>query len=770
MNIYYQIFCLYKKNLILKYEVKIISKMPNTNLVICESKGKVKTITKILNSAPELKTLGVWKTVACFGHIMDLKKKQLAIDVNDNFKATYEPLPDKKDVIANLKKLCAEADVIWLASDADSEGAYISYSLREILKPKKYKRILFHEITPTALTYAVLHPGDIDLNQVYAQQTRRILDRLVGFKLSPLLWKRYKAATTLSAGRVQSCLLNMIVQREHDIEKFKSTPYWHFNGDFTLVITDTTNLEEVKLYKGDTIYKSLSLNDSQTFLKKIQNKFTITEVKNKLTKQSPQLPYITSSLQQDAPFTSKRTMALAQALYEGGHITYMRTDSYNMSEDFKENARKYLLKTYGQDYVNQGELKQKHAKGAQEAHECIRVTHPEVITLEKMGKDEQKLYQMIWRRSLAYLMTQCIYDELDIKIIDSSFAKDMYFLSNFKKVKFNGFQIVYDVKIEKYSFDKYLTNLKNGKYTLSCKQILANNTWTSPPARYNDSGLVKLMETNSIGRPSTFSNMISKLEERNYMIKSNVTGKEEQVTNIIYKPNTKTLTTKQDKTMVGAEQSKYQVTDIGFEVDKYISANFSYIVDVEFTSHMEKDLDLIADAKKTKLEVLNSFWKPFVKDLDKQQLEKGYVKEELKTEEKEITVNSVKFKLRVGIYGPLAESVDKAGKKQYIGLKSYLQLVKKDYLDIDADDIRFLKSFPQIIHKIDNKDVQLLYGPFGLYLRYDQMNVKIPPKAIREFVETKEPFTKEQVKSFIQYAKDHPPQPKASPKTKNKTI
>jgi DNA topoisomerase-1 len=725
------------------------------NLVVVESKGKVASISKYLNNSPALKSMGTFIVLPCLGHIYDLKKKTLAIDPENNFKAIYEPLPDKKDLIQNLINKVKEVDMVWLASDDDNAGAWISYSLRELLKPKKYKRIIFHEITEKALVYAIQHPGDIDMDQVNAEQTRRILDRLVGFKLSPLLWKRYKtgAGINLSAGRVQSCLLHLIIERENEIKKFKSSPYWHFNGNFNLIIEkNKTVLEEVKLYQGETIFKLLK--DPDTFLKKINNNFSISDFKNKLTKQNAPMPYITSSLQQDAPFTSKRTMALAQSLYEAGHITYMRTDSYYMADDFKKTASDYILKTYGEKYLNQGELRQKSAvKGAQLAHECIRVTHPETIKLS--NKDEQKLYDMIWKRTMAYLMTAAIHDELDIKIVDTSFAKDMYFLSTFKKVKFNGYLIVYDISIEKYNFESYLINLKNKKYDLTCDFINGVNTWTSPPGRYNDGGLVKLMETNAIARPSTYGNMISKLEERNYIIKSNILGDKQNITNLLYKPKTKELKMIKDTTMVGAEQGKYAVTNIGFQVDEYISSSFEYIVDVQFTASMEADLDKISEAKKTKLTVLNEFWKPFSKTLKEQELGKSYKKEELKTEENEIKVDGISYKIRLGPYGPLAQSENKNGKKEYIGLKAYLQLVKKEYMDVTADDIKFLKQFPKVIDKIDGKDVNLLFGPYGLYMTYEKLNIKIPPKAIREYMETKA-FTKEQIKSFIEYAKNKP--------------
>ena len=745
---------------------KEMSKGTKTNLVIVESRGKVVSITKYLNSAPELKQYGKFEVMACFGHILDLKKKTLAIDVNDNFKAIYEPLVDKKDVIDNLKKHADKADKVWLASDSDVEGHAISYSLRELLKPKNYSRMVFNEITQKALVNAIKNAGDIDMDQVYAQQTRRILDRLVGFKLSPLLWKHYKTSSslTLSAGRVQSCLLNLIIKRENEITEFKSKPYWHFDGDFTL--EDKTILSETSLYKDKTIYKILNINDANSLLKKIKNDFKIIDVNNHITKKSPPMPYITTTLQQDAPFTAKQTMALAQKLYEGGYITYMRTDSYNMSADFKQLASTYILDTFGKDYLNQGELKQKSAiKGAQEAHECIRITDPTKVEVP-LGKDEQKLYQIIWRRTIAYLMTQCIYDELDIKIVDSSFVKDMFFLSTFKKVKFNGFQIVYDIKNDKYTFEKYIKDLMKQK--IKCDQIIGINTWTSPPARYNDSGLSKLMQDNGIARPSTVVTTISKLEERKYIIKSNVQGTEYPNINLIYKNGN--ITQKKDNKMVGAEQSKYVVSDIGFAVDKYISENFKYIVDPKFTSSMEADLDKIADAKKTKLTVLTEFWKTFSKDLDTQVVEKGYKKEELKTAEKEITVDGILYKLRIGKYGPLAEYEQNKIKK-YLGLKAYLQLSKKDYLDIEADDIKFLLELPKKIGTVDGKPVILLIGPFGPYLQYNNSNVKIPRFALKEFGETKT-FTTEQLKGFIQYAKEHPAKAKTADKpvsTKAKT-
>jgi DNA topoisomerase-1 len=581
------------------------------NLVIVESRGKIASITKYLNSSKELKPLGKFVVMASFGHIYELKKPGLGIDIENGFKPIYDVIPDKKKIIDDLIKKSKSVNNVYLASDSDFEGEAISNSLKDALKLKKYKRIIFTEITQKALENAIKNAGLIDEKKVAAQETRRVLDRLVGFKLSPLLWKKFTTGnqSTLSAGRVQSAALHMIIRKEQEIKNFISKPYWNVSGEFTMTVSkDKKELKDVKLYNGDTIQKFSTIKDVTTLLKKNQNKFTINNVKTKITKQNADLPYITSSLQQDAysklGFALKRTMALAQGLYEAGLITYMRTDSYNISEDFKELAGKYIIETYGENYYEEGGSKKTKAavKGAQAAHEAIRITNPSIVNIDgKYEKDMKSLYELIWKRTLAYLMKPCIYDELEICIADNSFTKDMAFISTFKKVKFNGFQIVYGVNNDKYNFIDYLEFLKKGNYTLSCDLIFSKNIWASPPQRFNDASIVKALENDGIGRPSTFATIMAKLFERKYVLKSNIEGDKKTVEHIKFIPKTSKITIEKDTTMVGADKTKIVPTDIGIEIDKFLEKHFEYIVDKNFTASMENDLDNIAEGTKKKM-------------------------------------------------------------------------------------------------------------------------------------------------------------------------
>ena len=723
------------------------------NLVIIESSGKSSAITKYLNNSPALAKYGKFVVIACFGFIRDLAKKNLGIDIEHEFKPTYEFIKEKKDSIDKIIKAAKTADEIYLASDADDSGEAIAESIRILLNlGENYKRLKYTEITQSALEYAVTHPTRIDNLQVESQLCQRILDRLVGFKLSPLLWKKFTSGSvTLSAGRVQSAVMHLIVQREKEIEAFKSSPYWHLHGNFTL---DKTKLEDVNLYKDTTIYKTEKQSDVTAFFKSLKNIWEISDVKARTTKQSPDPPFITSSLQQEASgklrMGIKRIMAVAQELYEGGYITYMRTDSFNMSDTFKEQAKTYILKTFGEDYHSGGDLKKKAIKGAQEAHECIRITDVNVTELPaKFGKDQRELYELIWKRTVAFLMTQAQHDELELNIIDTGMAKNMKFKTTFKRVKFNGYLIVYGVKNETNDFANYMNALKAGKYNLSCESILAKNTWQSPPARYNDAGLVKLMETNGIGRPSTISSIIEKLFDKIYVIKTEIKGTEQPTEDFNYNPSSKVTKSIKGTTFVGAESGKVKPTDIGIEIDTYLSDKFDYIVDKDFTATIETDLDKIAAGTATRLEVLTKFWDKFSKNLDTE-LKKKEDKRIIESESREVILDGKTYKVRVGPYGPLVE-YEKGGKKTYIGLKGYLSMVKKEYLDIDAVDIKYLLDLPKVLTKINSKDVTLLIGPYGPYLKYDGTNVKIPHFALKDFAETKT-FTAEQLKGFIEYA------------------
>lgn len=716
------------------------------NLVIVESPAKAKTITKYLNSNPNLKSYGVFVVASSMGHVRDLKKKELGIDITNNFTPTYQITDDKAKVVAELKKKAADADVVWLASDYDREGEGIAMHLKDVLKLKKYHRITFTEITPRALETAIRSPRLIDTNLVHSQETRRILDRLVGFKISPLLWKRFNTSggMGLSAGRVQSAVMNIILQREKDIRGFQSIAYWYFLGHFMLRLgkTEQVELEDIKLYKDNHVYKEANEKQVTTFYKNIKNVFTVEDVKSKQSKRNPEMPFITSSLQQEAynkfGFPINRTMKLAQELYEHGHITYMRTDSYNISEEFRVAAANYIIQEYGANYYGGGVSRRKSQKNAQEAHEAIRPSNITVLSSDlDMSGDHKKLYDMIWKRTVAFFMTACVYDELEIKIVDESFKSskaaegDMYFSATFTKVKFNGYLKVYGVESETYDFSGYVKGLSNPKtYALKCVDIVAKNTWQSPPQRYTESSIVKVLESEGIGRPSTYAGILSKLFDKRYIIKSDINGVKKKTKNYVYKGGR--VTEDKGEVTVGEERTRIVPTEIGETIDRFLQEHFSYIVDKKFTANMEADLDKIAEGDKQKLEVLSMFWEVFGKDVAKLESIKEK-KTTLKLESNSLDVDGVKYIIRFAKYGPVIE-YESGGQKKYIGLKSYMKQFRKELNSVDADDVRLLTSLPRTVGVIDGSPFNFVYGPYGFYGKYKERNIKLPFKVVKNIL------------------------------------
>lgn len=712
------------------------------NLVIVESPGKVATIAKYLNGNPKLKGYGKFIVIACYGHIRDLPKKSLGIDVNQDFKPTYEVYKEKEKVVRELVKKRKDAKFVWLATDADNEGAAISNSIKEVLKLKKsdYHRIIFREITPSALEYAITHPGDIDSKQVNAQETRRILDRLVGFKISPLLWKRYNGVMGLSAGRVQSAALNIICSKEKEVSAFVSKNYYSFLGDFNVDDTQKQHeLLDLKLHDKDgKIFKELSKEKAEKLIKSIGSSFTVLETKHKQSKQKPDLPFITSTLQQEASakfgMSIKRTMQVAQDLYEAGLITYMRTDSYTVSETFQIAAKQYIHQQYGEQYVaGDNEKKTKKSIHAQEAHEAIRPTNLEIQTPQNdgLGNDHKKLYDLIWKRFIAYFVKPAIFDEVEMAISEKSFLHKhgLYFLAVFKKIKFNGYLAVYGVNTEIYNFETLLRNIN--MFKVKCKSITAHNTWMSPPARYNESSLVKVLETEGIGRPSTYASIMAKLYEKQYIIKTDIAGTEKQVEHMLVIPGQpKSFKLIIDKVLNGSERGRLIPTDIGQKVLEFLKSTFNYIIDPSFTAHMEADLDKIENGSKTKLDVLKAFWSTFSVDVQKIEINsKKKDKETLKTDDKEIELNGITYKVRLARYGPVIQTGNK-----YISLKAYLKLTRKNYLDITEEDVRILTSVPWKVGTYHGYDVYLLYGAYGFYLKYNDVNVKLFNNIVMKFL------------------------------------
>jgi DNA topoisomerase-1 len=733
------------------------------NLVIVESPAKAKTIAKYLNASRALRHMGKFSVMASMGHIRDLKNRELSIDVDKDFATQYEVLKDKVKMVEDLKAKAKTVDNIFLAADYDREGEAISEHIRDTLGLTKYQRITFTEITPKALEKAILSPRKIDYNLVNAQETRRILDRLVGFKISPLLWKKYNANKIhLSAGRVQSAALHLVREKEEDVKAFKTSTYWYFNGTFDLTIGDEDHkLEDVKLYDNERVFKiDEDIQQVRSYLSKVTNKFVISDLKTRVLKQNPDLPFITSTLQQEAyskhGFPLKRTMALAQDLYEKGYITYMRTDSYNISEDFKKEAEAYILTKYGSDYYEAIPKKTKTSKNAQEAHEAIRPTNVNTTVIDELGftVDHKKLYDMIWKRAVGYLMKATIYDELEIRINDNGLPKSSYFLADFKKVKFNGYMILYGVKVDEYNFQKYIDAIKSKSYKVLCHGVKARNTWTSPPARYNEASIIKTLETESIGRPSTFATILTKLFEKHYILKSDVRGIDKEVTHILYHP-TKGLSDKTEIITIGHERSRLVPSDIGIEIDKFMENNFNYIIDRKFTANMEEDLDKIAEGSITKSNVLGMFWKTFGADVEKIESVKKAEKVKIETQHLSYNINGIEYIIRLSKYGPVIQykPYPNAETDKFIDIKAYLKYTSKSYTNVSQEDVTFLTNLPRKVASINGKNIMLTAGPYGLYFKYGDENVKIPLKMIKRLLDPEDKVEVSELDSVLQYHK-----------------
>ena len=568
------------------------------HLIIVESPVKAKTITRFLSDD--------FLVESCNGHIRDLPRGKLGVDPEKNFEAEYVIPTTKRKIVNKLKKLGKKADKIYLASDEDREGEAIAWHLDHILESKNTKRISFHEITKEAIEQALKTPREIDINLVNAQQSRRILDRLVGYKLSPLLWK--KLVKGLSAGRVQSPAVRLIVEREREIEKFKPEEYWSIEAE----LKDKKETFWAKLIKKDN--KTLNKleikteNQVEEIIKDLEKaEYKIIDIRKKEINKSPRPPFITSTLQQQASsnfgFSVKQTMVIAQQLYEGvslnkknaaGLITYMRTDSLTLSEKFLKESESFIKKEYGDKYFEKQVYKTK-SKIAQEAHEAIRPTDCQ-NTPEKIAKDlnnnQLKLYELIWRRAMASQMSKQILDSTAVDIE----AKQYLLRANGLNIKFDGWLKVYPEKQK----ENYLPSLEINQI-LELKQLKPDQHFTEPPPRYNEASLVKILEEYGIGRPSTYSPIITTIQTRNYVQK---------------------------------EQKRFKPTEIGILVNDLLVKHFYNVVDYKFTAQLEDDLDKIAQGKEDYLKMLNNFYQPFIKNLQmkEEEIEKKFTDEQ--TDEK----------------------------------------------------------------------------------------------------------------------------------------
>jgi len=671
------------------------------NLVIVESPAKAKTIEGFLGKDFTVKS--------SFGHVRDLVKKGMGINVEKNFEPEYEISPDKEKVIAELKRLAKNADTVWLATDEDREGEAISWHLAEALdlKVSETKRIVFHEITKSAILEAIKNPRKIDKHLVDAQQARRILDRLVGFELSPVLWK--KVRPSLSAGRVQSVAVRLIVEREREIQNFKSTSAYRVVAEFTVGNS---------VLKAELNKRYATKEDAKAFLEKCKGaKFTIGNLETKPAKRSPAAPFTTSTLQQEAArklsFSVAQTMMMAQRLYEAGKITYMRTDSVNLSETALGQAKQAITNFYGAKYHHPRQYKTK-SKGAQEAHEAIRPTYIENANVTG-ERNEQRLYELIWKRTIASQMADAELEKTTATITISTATEN--FVAQGEVLKFDGFLKVYmegSDDDEENEESGMLPPLKVGD-NLSNKNITATEKYTHHPPRYTEASLVKKLEELGIGRPSTYAPTISTIQKRNYVEKTDRMGTPRDYNVLTLSGNNLSEIVNTENT--GAEKSKMFPTDIGMVVTDFLMQYFSDILDFHFTAHVEEEFDEIAEGKLDWTKMLKDFYKPFHKNI-----ESTIDKSERASGERSLGKDPVTGKpviVRIGRFGPLVqigESGDENEKPRFASLRKDQRMET-----ITLDEAMLLFKMPRIVGEFEGKEMKVGIGRFGPYVVHNNV-------------------------------------------------
>lgn len=690
---------------------KIVYKLMQENLVIVESPAKAKKIEEFLGKD--------YKVMSSYGHIRDLKKKELSIN-EKTMEPDYEIPEEKKKLVTELKTNAKKAKKIWLASDEDREGEAISWHLCEVLglDEEKTNRIVFHEITKQAILDAIKNPRHLDMNLVNAQQARRVLDRLVGFKLSPILWRKVKPA--LSAGRVQSVAVRLIVEREREIQKFQSVPYYRVTAIFAL-ISDSGNATEVK---AELDQRFNTHEEVEAFLEKCKDaKFMVESVTKKPLKRSPAPPFTTSTLQQEAArklgFTVVQTMMIAQKLYESGRITYMRTDSVNLSTLCSNASKDEIIREYGKEY-SQTRAYHTSSKGAQEAHEAIRPTYMNEPTIEGTAQ-EKRLYELIWKRTIASQMADAQLEKTTININIGNTSEK--FVATGEVVSFDGFLKVYleSTDDEEHAEDSsnILPALKEGD-ELQRREILATEKYSLAPARYTEASLVKKLEDLGIGRPSTYAPTISTIQQRQYVVKGDKTGEERTFT--IDSLKGIKITQKLKKEMAGSEKGKLLPTDIGIVVNDFLMENFPNIMNYNFTADVEKKFDDIAEGK--------TEWTNWMKDFDK-----GFepeVKEVLearnqhKAGERNLGNDPKTGKpvfVKIGRFGPVVQigSAEDKDKPQFAQLPS-----DKSIETITLEEALELFKLPRELGDYEGITVTVGSGRYGPYILHNRKYVSIP--------------------------------------------
>ena len=682
------------------------------NLVIVESPAKAKTIEKFLGKD--------FKVMSSYGHIRDLKKKELSID-ESTLEPDYEIPEEKKKIVAELKKNAKAATKIWLASDEDREGEAISWHLCEVLglDEEKTSRIVFHEITKPAILEAIQTPRHLDMNLVNAQQARRVLDRLVGFKLSPVLWRKVKPA--LSAGRVQSVAVKLIVEREREIQSFKSEPYYRINATFFVTDTDGSQNE----VKAELDRRFNSHDEAMAFLEKCKNaNFVVDNIVKKPLKRVPAPPFTTSTLQQEAArklgFTVSQTMMVAQRLYESGRITYMRTDSVNLSSLAINASKKEIVESYGAEYSNPRKF-HTNSKGAQEAHEAIRPTFINTEGLDWTNQ-ERRLYDLIWKRTIASQMADAQIEKTTVTI-DINGAEEK-FVANGEVVVFDGFLKVYRESIDEESTSgqdevHMLPSLRvNDK--MECKEIVSTERFSQGPVRYTEASLVHKMEELGIGRPSTYAPTISTIQQREYVQKGDKKGEERSY--VINTLKGSTITTRNKKEMVGSEKGKLLPTDIGIVVNDFLQKNFPDIMDYNFTAKVENQFDQIAEGKeewKAMMQKFDKTFEPVVENVIQQ-------RSEHKAGERQLGVEPQTGKpvfVKIGRFGPVVQigSADDEEKPRFSQLPK-----DKSIETITLDEALELFKLPRILGDYEGSEISIGVGRFGPYVLHDKKYVSLP--------------------------------------------
>ena len=682
------------------------------NLVIVESPAKAKTIEKFLGKD--------FKVMSSYGHIRDLKKKELSID-EKTFEPDYEIPEDKKKIVTELKKNAKVAKKIWLASDEDREGEAISWHLCEVLglNEEKTSRIVFHEITQPAILEAIQTPRHLDMNLVNAQQARRVLDRLVGFKLSPVLWRKVKPA--LSAGRVQSVAVKLIVEREREIQSFKSEPYYRINATFFVTEANGSHNE----VKAELDGRFNSHDEAMAFLEKCKDaNFVVENIVKKPLKRVPAPPFTTSTLQQEAArklgFTVSQTMMVAQRLYESGRITYMRTDSVNLSSLAINASKREIVESYGADYSHPRKF-HTHSKGAQEAHEAIR---PTFINTEGFDwtSQERRLYDLIWKRTIASQMADAQIERTTVTI-DINGAEEK-FLANGEVIIFDGFLKVYRESVDDESMSgqdavSVLPTLRiNDK--MERGEIVSTERFSQGPVRYTEASLVHKMEELGIGRPSTYAPTISTIQQREYVQKGDKKGEERSYVINTLKGNA--ITTRKRKEMVGSEKGKLLPTDIGIVVNDFLQKNFPDIMDYNFTAKVENQFDQIAEGKEEWKDMMKKFdhkFEPIVENVVQQ-------RSEHKAGERQLGVDPKTGKpvfVKIGRFGPVVQigSADDEEKPRFSQLpkdKSIETITLKEALE--------LFKLPRNLGDYDGSKVSVGVGRFGPYVLHDKKYVSLP--------------------------------------------